>query len=328
MSDDQLNSYEVTTVSQPLDDRTQAVGLVDSGATQYSMNLECPVCHTQNSGSERYCTDCGFLLTESPAEVSEAQIEQPPAKLVSADRVREFPLRLGANTVGRADSDVLLTDNSVSRRHAVITVEDGRVYLEDVGSTNGTNAGGVRIEQGSRVELQDGADVVFGSESLKLVVIATVQESVGESASDDLSATADSPEMSLTDTDSSVATQEADASGIVDETGAQTQDQRALYVLVSRDGSLRYDLLKGTLRLGRRTVENDIVISDQYCSGKHAELEVTEDSVTVRDIGSTNGTLINAVKIAPNAAVPLNPGDEVTFGQTPLILEAIRDEFV
>ena len=51
-------------------------------------------------------------------------------------------------------SDLVLTDPHVSRAHARIDVEETDYVLTDLGSTNGTRAGGVRIRQ---VCLEDGA---------------------------------------------------------------------------------------------------------------------------------------------------------------------------
>ncbi|MGB9619785.1 MAG: FHA domain-containing protein, partial [Armatimonadota bacterium] len=99
-------------------------------------------------------------------EVSEIPESPGVGSLVTADGAREFALKPGENTVGRADADVLLSHNTVSRKHAVITVEDGKVYLEDVGSTNGTTVAGRKLEPGEKAELTDGVEVVFGSQAL------------------------------------------------------------------------------------------------------------------------------------------------------------------
>src|SRR6185312_11488092 len=48
-----------------------------------------------------------------------------------------------SKSIGRdTDSDFLLDDPTVSRRHAVIEVREGVAYLKDVGSQNGTKASG------------------------------------------------------------------------------------------------------------------------------------------------------------------------------------------
>ena len=64
------------------------------------------------------------------------------------------------------DSDVVLTDEKVSRRHAMLTMRDGKVFVEDLGSKNGTFIvrDGVQIEvpKGGQVELRPGDALRLG----------------------------------------------------------------------------------------------------------------------------------------------------------------------
>ncbi len=53
-----------------------------------------------------------------------------------------------------------LSSPLVSRVHARVRADDGRVLIEDAGSKNGTWVNGERIEQ--PVELGDGDEVAFG----------------------------------------------------------------------------------------------------------------------------------------------------------------------
>lgn len=73
-----------------------------------------------------------------------------------------FPLESGKVVVGRDSGvDLMIADeSSVSRRHAELRVEEGRVFLQDLGSTNGTFVNGARIAR--EVELRSGDEVQFG----------------------------------------------------------------------------------------------------------------------------------------------------------------------
>jgi DNA-binding winged helix-turn-helix (wHTH) protein len=67
----------------------------------------------------------------------------------------------GENLFGRGDDDVIeLPSTTVSRRHARIQIDDD-VWLEDLGSKNGTFIGDRQITE--RVRLADGDRIRFGS---------------------------------------------------------------------------------------------------------------------------------------------------------------------
>src|SRR5205085_12615804 len=64
--------------------------------------------------------------------------------------------------VGRSrSSTVKIEDDSVSRNHAVVLCVDGRVTLRDLGSSNGTFVGTVRVEK--EIPVAPGDLVRFGT---------------------------------------------------------------------------------------------------------------------------------------------------------------------
>jgi diguanylate cyclase (GGDEF)-like protein len=76
-----------------------------------------------------------------------------------------FPLALGRELLigRRADADVPLRDDGVSRRHATITVDDEGGRLVDLDSANGTFVDGVCT---SEAQLADGARIAIGGATL------------------------------------------------------------------------------------------------------------------------------------------------------------------
>ena len=71
------------------------------------------------------------------------------------DTSKVFNLREGPNTVGRdVGADVQLSDQQVSRRHAVVTLKETSVTVSDVGSTYGTTINGQKLE-GTKLQLGD-----------------------------------------------------------------------------------------------------------------------------------------------------------------------------
>jgi pSer/pThr/pTyr-binding forkhead associated (FHA) protein len=77
-----------------------------------------------------------------------------------------FDIPPGRSEIGRqAGVAILLDDQDVSRRHAVLDRTGGRVVLADLGSTNGTWVNQRRLHPDDRrdgVELRDGDEVRFG----------------------------------------------------------------------------------------------------------------------------------------------------------------------
>src|SRR5262250_1689126 len=55
--------------------------------------------------------------------------------------------RVGLGRVAGPDVEVAIDDVKLSRRHAVVAVEDGRVRIRDEGSTNGTRVNGQRVTE-------------------------------------------------------------------------------------------------------------------------------------------------------------------------------------
>ena len=73
------------------------------------------------------------------------------------------------------------------------------------------------------------------------------------------------------------------------------------------------------ITLGRGRTNDVPLPDDEYASTRHARIEPRRDGVWVEDIGSTNGTFVNGVKV--NGARKLIPGDVVRIGETDLRFE-------
>lgn len=80
-----------------------------------------------------------------------------------------------------------------------------------------------------------------------------------------------------------------------------------------------YDLPEGTTTLGRAD-ENDIVLSGDLVSRKHARLHVGNDQLTLEDLGSRNGTRVNGQPLT--GSIALKVGDSVSVGENSLAVRA------
>lgn len=80
----------------------------------------------------------------------------------------EFPLPNSKEiVVGRSSElDMVLVEDMVSRRHAKITITGDQIFIQDLGSTNGTFVNGEKIK---RARLQEGDRILIGTSIIKLV---------------------------------------------------------------------------------------------------------------------------------------------------------------
>lgn len=116
-------------------------------------------------------------------DLTEAPSEWALVAYAGATLGRIFALRPGASLIGRApDVQVALLDGEVSRHHARIGVIGGQVWLEDLGSTNGTLVNGTRIQ--GAVVLHGGDRVVIGGHVLKLVAMDPLERAFHETLLD------------------------------------------------------------------------------------------------------------------------------------------------
>ncbi len=69
------------------------------------------------------------------------------------------------------DSPYIINHADVSRRHARIRVMKNRVFIEDLGSTNGTSVNGQSIEDRGPVSVDNGDQIIIGSVVMKLRVL-------------------------------------------------------------------------------------------------------------------------------------------------------------
>jgi len=82
---------------------------------------------------------------------------------------QSWVLKPGEYILGRfPTNDIVIPDPYVSRRHARIFYKDGKWFIEDLGSTNGTIVDNDDIRGKEPYELKDGSEIVVGLTILKV----------------------------------------------------------------------------------------------------------------------------------------------------------------
>jgi DNA-binding CsgD family transcriptional regulator len=95
-------------------------------------------------------------------------------------------------------------------------------------------------------------------------------------------------------------------------------------LLISRpDGALVVNLTGDRVSIGRLASNTVPLPWDHEASRLHAVLERFEAGWILRDLGSTNGTYVNGRRLVRDQR--LRPGDEITVGNTRLVLRNEQD---
>jgi hypothetical protein len=150
--------------------------------------LHCPECGFVNAEGASYCQKCGAFLghaekpddrttmtyrvDEETGEYQPVDIDREVSRTGAALVIRSGGNRTGESftldqdrmSIGRTpDAAVFLDDVTVSRNHALLVHRDDGIYIDDLGSLNGTYVNRRRIESH---KLDDGDEIQIGKYKL------------------------------------------------------------------------------------------------------------------------------------------------------------------
>ena len=135
------------------------------------MTINCPICNEPLQSGQTECPRCGFKLigkTEAFQPVTAGEGAQgtapqagvPALQIVSGPYMGEtFSMGQGSFSLGRDPKcDVFLSNMTVSRHHATITISGTDARIKDEGSLNGTWVDGkvadeARLVAGTHVQI-------------------------------------------------------------------------------------------------------------------------------------------------------------------------------
>jgi len=116
-----------------------------------------------------------------------------------------------------------------------------------------------------------------------------------------------------------LAPQQAAAAGLIAHPVARELGRLVVVESPTFENGELFTLDSHPLTIGR-AVNNDISMpDDEYASGRHARFEPRRDGIWIEDIGSTNGTFVNGIRLTRERK--LTPGDVVRVGETDLRFE-------
>jgi DNA-binding NtrC family response regulator len=189
-------------------------------------------------------------------------------------------------TIGRSSDNTLqLIDPIISRTHCRVELKDGTPFITDV-SRNGTMLNGMRI---STSEVSEGDMIGIGPWMAKLVACPFAE---GETIIDHHETT---HVLSY------------------DEGRKELVENRICLTALSPDQHpVRRSFSRGEIVIGSHAT-SDLAVGDNYVSREHCKLMIRRDALILMDLGSTNGTFIDGVRIE---RIALSPEGTFTIGKT------------
>ena len=141
--------------------------------------MVCTTCGHRNPDEAHFCANCGTPLqdeatisfspieAEDPAHPEElplgSDLEPGQALLVvqrGPNAGSKYLIDKDVTTAGRhPESDIFLDDVTVSRQHAEFRRDDGRFFVRDAGSLNGTYVNRQRVDE---TQLANGDELQIG----------------------------------------------------------------------------------------------------------------------------------------------------------------------
>lgn len=98
------------------------------------------------------------------------------------------------------------------------------------------------------------------------------------------------------------------------------------YLIYQQDGKEeRFPLRIGSYAIGSAS-SNELVLKAEGVSREHARIYCTPDGCQIRNLSSTNGTVLNNTRLQTNEPVPLRHGDEIRLGRAVLRYEAAASQ--
>ena len=185
----------------------------------------------------------------------------------------------GRFVIGRSKTaDLPLNDPAISRQHCALTVTQGVVQVEDLGSASGTFVNGQRV-LGS-VRLISGDRIKIGNTVLRFVVeIESRQRSGDVEVGQATEPGSPAPDLTM-----------------VRKPGRPQPAAPPEARTSTSTAALSPIALKERLVIGRDP-QCDVVLPSREVSRRHAEIRRENGAYTVRDLASTNGTFLNGVEV-------------------------------
>ncbi|MCY3974094.1 MAG: type III secretion system inner membrane ring subunit SctD [Simkaniaceae bacterium] len=205
----------------------------------------------------------------------------------------------------------VIEDPMVSRKHAIIRLTENGHHIENLSAVNPTTVNERVIDEPTL--LREGDFVQIGNVLLRYTRVLpeepfATSETLTEGFPNERQGEEETPTI-FDDAD------EAGSLTFAEEGNAR----RIIKIIAGPNAGGEFGLHEGeTHVIGKNPDACDIVFQDLSVSRRHAEIVVSEERVTIRDLGSRNKILVNGVEISDETV--LESQDLVSLGTTSFLL--------
>ena len=255
-------------------------------------------------------------------------------------------------TIGRQAGTYLLIDHpSVSRRHAEMAYANGQYVMRDLGSSNGTFVNDTHLDPANAHILKSGDSIRFGKVPFTFQVRQLVGADLSRPAAiyrpsssshgmtklhsmatsfyDPLAAGQPQPPSGQPVLNPDGSLMLPGATSAVPASVVATLQKTPALVMVAHGTPSVFPLKQGKRLTIGRGKENKIVLPEVSASRKHAEVFPGPGGFYIRDLGSSNGMIVNSTRI--DNPYLLVHGDRLTIGSIFIYFldtntEALKDE--
>lgn len=242
----------------------------------------CPHCHTENPTSAAECSECGCDIMDVKSTVRQESVtgDTESHRIPEAEN-EKFPAsetQAEGNEVPETPASSATAIGNTSSDNGSAASDDGMEYVKICPKCGHRNRGVARI-------------CVHCKEAIKTVKPEFL------------------PKEALTNTVSDGRTQNREA-------GAQLNTPRHVARLKDAEDRTILEITDDTptLVIGREHTLSGYLRNCHYTSRRHAEITVVGSRIAIRDLDSSNGTMVNDGRIEAGRQRLLESGDRVSLG--------------
>lgn len=216
----------------------------------------------------------------------------------------QYALNQEQTIIGRSsESDLILSGESVSRRHALITKSSDEFWVEDL-SSHGTFLNGERLQKKTRIQNQDRLRIADWE--LRFEVNLSKPNIFEETRRTQISEL--TKHLSYEPTAERVEFLESKK---------QWSSSFPMLLIQNEDGAVRRLLMKKKSLVVGSASDCDLVIDDEFVSQHHTRLTSTDRGLLVEDLDSTNGTWVDKARVQQ---ICIQESQKLQLGKTTILM--------